>query len=66
MSTPQEANELKQQGALEASRDPSSKVTADDAQKKIVEESKRAGVTAFTFDTSLSTEQKKAQVRAVR
>jgi len=66
MATARDASELKQQGALEAARDPESSVTADDAQKKIVEESKKAGVTAFTFDPDATPEQKKAQARAVR
>ncbi|KAL7628736.1 Tricalbin-2 [Parahypoxylon ruwenzoriense] len=64
MATAQEARELKQQGALEASRDPESSVTADDAQKKLVEESKNAGVAAFTFDPGLSPEEKRAQAKA--
>lgn len=66
MATAQEAGELKQQGALEASRDPESSVTADDAQKKLVEESKNAGVAAFTFDPDASPEEKRAQAKAVR
>ncbi|KAI5867087.1 tricalbin [Durotheca rogersii] len=64
MATAREASELKQQGALEASRDPGSEVTADDAQKKLVEESQNAGVTAFTFDPDASPEEKRAQARA--
>lgn len=66
MATDQSANELKQQGAVEAARDPESSVTADDAQKKIVEESKNAGVAAFNFDPDASPEEKKAQIKAVR
>ncbi len=65
MATAKEANELKQQGALEAARDPNSTITADDAQKKILQESKEAGVTAFTFDPDASPEEKTAQARAV-
>ena len=66
MATAQSANELKQQGAIEAARDPDSTVTPEAAEKKIVEESKKAGVPAFNFDPDASMEQKKAQVRAVR
>lgn len=66
MATELEASELKQQGALEASRDPESNVTADDAQRKLVEESRNAGVAAFTFDPDASPEEKRAQARAVR
>ncbi len=65
MATAQQASELKQQGAIEAARDPASSVTADDAQKTLVEESNNAGVAAFTFDPDASDEQKRAQVQAV-
>ncbi|KAL2171133.1 hypothetical protein VTG60DRAFT_3648 [Thermothelomyces hinnuleus] len=63
MATTAAANELKQQGAIEASRDPNSNVTAEDAERKIVEDSMGAGVTAFTFDPDASPEEKKAQAR---
>lgn len=66
MSTAKEANELKQQGAVEAAANPESSVTAVDAQKEIVEASRNAGVAAFTFDPDASPEQKKAQAQAVR
>ncbi len=66
MATAQEPNELRQQNAIEASRDPESLVTAEDAERKLVEESKNAGVAAFTFNPDASTEEKKAQVKAVR
>jgi hypothetical protein len=65
MATVQAANELKQQGAIEASRDPNSNVTAEDAERKIVEDSRQAGVTAFTFDPDASPEEKRTQARAV-
>ncbi|KAK3942201.1 tricalbin-3 [Diplogelasinospora grovesii] len=64
MATVRDTNELKQQGAIEAAQNPDSSITADDAQKKIVEESKKAGITAFTFDPHASVEQKKLQARA--
>lgn len=66
MSTAKEAQELKQQGAVEAAANPESSVTADDAQKEIVEASKNVGVPAFTFDPDASPEEKKAQAQAVR
>jgi hypothetical protein len=66
MSTAKEANELKQQGAVEAAANPESSVTTADAQKEIVEASRNAGVPAFTFDPDASPEQKKAQAQAVR
>lgn len=65
MSTAAEKNELKVQGVVEAAQDPESNVTADDAQKKILEESRKAGVTAFTFDPDASREEKRRQARAV-
>ncbi|TAQ88025.1 hypothetical protein B7494_g3660 [Chlorociboria aeruginascens] len=64
MSTAAAASELKAQGAIEASRDPDSSVSADDAQAKIVRESKKAGVAAFTFNPNASPEEKAAQARA--
>ncbi|KAI5927713.1 tricalbin-1 [Camillea tinctor] len=63
MATAQEASELKQQGAIEAARDPETSVTSEDAQKKLVEESRNAGVAAFKFDPDASPEEKKAQAR---
>ncbi|EEY18791.1 tricalbin-2 [Verticillium alfalfae VaMs.102] len=63
MSTAAEKNELKVQGAVEAAQDPESTVSADDAQKKILEESKKAGVTAFTFDPDASPDEKRRQAR---
>lgn len=57
--------ELKSQGAEEAARDPNSSVTADDAQRVMVDESKKAGAPALTFDPSASPAEKQAQARAV-
>ena len=65
MATTHAANELKQQGAIEAAQDPESKVSSNDAQRQIVANSKQAGVTAFTFNPNDSVEEKKAQVQAV-
>ncbi|KAL8343284.1 hypothetical protein RB598_004568 [Gaeumannomyces tritici] len=64
MATAQEANELKQQGAIEAAQNPQSSVSADDAQKKIVEESKKVGVAAFSFDPNATLAEKRAKVKA--
>jgi hypothetical protein len=65
MATAKEAAELKQQGAIDAAANPESSVTADAAQKEIIEASKNAGVAAFTFDPDASPEQKRAQAQAV-
>jgi hypothetical protein len=65
MATERAVGELKTQGVIEAAADPNSSVTSNDAQKKIVEESKNAGIQAFTFDPQASAQEKKAQVQAV-
>jgi hypothetical protein len=65
MATQQAAEELKQQGALEASRDPASSVTAEDAEHKILEETRSAGIAAFKFDPDASPAEKKAQAKEV-
>ena len=59
------ARELKSQGAAEAARDPNSKVTAEDAEQLMTDESKRAGVAAFQFDNNASPEAKAAEARSV-
>lgn len=65
MSASTSAAELKTQGVIEAANDPNTSVTADDAQKKLVTESRKAGVAAFTFNPDASPEEKAAQARAV-
>lgn len=58
-------NELKQEVAIEAAQDPQSNVSAEDAQKVLVNESKKAGVPAYQFDPDAPPEQKRAQVKMV-
>lgn len=58
--------ELKSQAFTEAARDPNSKVSAEDAEQIMTEESKKAGVAAYIFDPNASPEDKAAQVRSVR
>lgn len=58
------AGELKTQTQVEAAQDPNSNVTAEDAEKTMTEESKKAGVAAFHFDPNASPEEKSAQARA--
>lgn len=65
MATQSEAAELKTQGVIEAAQDHNSKVSAADAQERIVHESKKAGAVALTFDPNASPEEKAAQARAV-
>ena len=59
------AAELKSQGAADAARNPDSKVTPEDAEDVMTEESKKAGVAAFQFDPNASPEEKAAQARSV-
>ena len=59
------AAELKSQGAADAARNPDSKVTPEDAENVMTEESKKAGVAAFQFDPNASPEEKAAQARSV-
>ncbi|KAI9672365.1 MAG: hypothetical protein M1817_003387 [Caeruleum heppii] len=59
-----QAAELKQQGAAEASRDPNSHVTADDAEKTMIEETRKAGGHAYIFNPDASPEEKAAQARS--
>ena len=65
MSLQTQAAELKAQGVEEAARDPKSNVTSDDAQRKMQEESKKAGVPAFKFDPNASPAEKAAAAKAV-
>jgi hypothetical protein len=58
-------SEAKQQVAVEAAQDPDSNVTAQDAQRVLVDESKKAGVPALQFDPDASPEEKAAQAKAV-
>ena len=57
--------ELKSEGAIEAAADPNSTVSASDAEKAIVNETKKAGGAAFQFNPDASPEEKAAQARSV-
>ncbi|KAK5938244.1 Tricalbin-2 [Knufia obscura] len=57
-------HEAKQEVAEEAARDPNSRFSAEDAERVMVEESKKAGAPAFQFDPNASPEEKAAQARA--
>ncbi|RMZ86937.1 hypothetical protein DV736_g5840, partial [Chaetothyriales sp. CBS 134916] len=57
-------NELKQQAAVEAAQDPNSKVTAADAERAVLEESKKAGAVALAFDPNATSEEKARQAKA--
>lgn len=60
-----DARDAKVGNAVAAAQDPDSTVTADDAQRQMVAESRNAGIPAFTFDPDATPEQKRAQARAV-
>jgi len=64
MAAPSEASELKQQGALEAAKDPNNPVTSEAAQRTIVNEAKKAGVPGFQFDPNATPAEKAAQAAA--
>jgi hypothetical protein len=57
--------ELKQQGAVEAAQDPNSNITAEDAERVLVDESKKAGATTLQFDPDATPEEKAAQAKSV-
>ena len=59
------SSEAKQQAVQDLARDPESNVSARDAEKVIVDESKKAGAAALTFDANATPEQKAAQAKAV-
>lgn len=58
-------SEAKQEVAVEAAADSNSNFSAQDAERVIVDESKKAGAAAFQFDPNASPEEKAAQARAV-
>jgi hypothetical protein len=63
---PSQVSEIKQQALLEKARDPNSSVSAHAAEEAVVQETRKAGGTAFQFDPDASSEQKAAQLNAVR
>ena len=56
--------ELKAQGVEEAARDPNSNVSSEDVQKVLADESKKAGIAAYSFDPNASPEDKAAAAHA--
>ncbi|KAK2756132.1 hypothetical protein FQN54_005540 [Arachnomyces sp. PD_36] len=56
-------SELKQQGAVEAAQN-SNNVSAEAAEKVLIDEAKKAGGEAFQFDPNASAEEKAAQAKA--
>ncbi|EMD88413.1 hypothetical protein COCC4DRAFT_84314 [Bipolaris maydis ATCC 48331] len=64
MATASRESELKQQGVLEAAKDPNSSITAQQAEQSIVNQAQAAGSAAFQFDPDASPDQKRAQARA--
>ncbi|RMZ68452.1 membrane bound c2 domain [Pyrenophora seminiperda CCB06] len=64
MATESRESELKQQGVLDAAKDPDSSITAQQAEGAMVKEAQAGGSAAFQFDPNASPEQKRAQARA--
>jgi len=60
----QRAHETKQHEAIQAAQDPHSKITADDAERAIVQQTKEVGGAAFHFDANASPAEKAAQAQA--
>lgn len=58
-------NEVKQEGAVEASQDPNSSVSAGDAERTIMNESKKGGAPVYEFNPDASPEEKAAQAKSV-
>ncbi|KIX07732.1 uncharacterized protein Z518_02386 [Rhinocladiella mackenziei CBS 650.93] len=56
-------NELKSEGAIEAAQDPDNSATGEDANRVILDESKKAGSAALHFDPNASPDEKAAQAR---
>ena len=63
--TSRAVGELKSQGAAEAAQDPDSKVSAQDAERTMVNETLKAGGAAYQFDPNASPEEKAAQAQSV-
>ena len=55
--------ELKQQGVIEAARDPNTSVDAEQAEQALLSQSRAAGAAAFSFDPNASAEEKAQQVK---
>ena len=64
MATQSRESELKQQGLLDAAKDPNSSITAHQAENALVDQAQAGGSAAFQFDPDASPEQKRAQARA--
>jgi hypothetical protein len=60
-----QVSEIKQQAVIEKAKDPNSSVSAKAAEEAIVDETRKAGGTAFQFDPDASSEKKAAQLNAV-
>ena len=62
---PSQVSEIKQQAIIEKAQDPNSSVSAEAARETIVEETRKAGGTAFQFDPDATGGEKLAQLNAV-
>lgn len=64
MATQSRESELKQQGVLDAAKDPNSTITAQQAEQSVLDQARAGGSAAFHFDPNASPEEKRAQARA--
>lgn len=64
MATEQRAHELRAEGAIDAARNADSGVSAQAAEKTVLDEARKGGSAAFEFDPDATPEQKRAQARA--
>ncbi|KAM0720138.1 hypothetical protein Q7P37_004274 [Cladosporium fusiforme] len=55
--------ELKQQGVIDAARDPNTAIDAEQAEQALLNQSRAAGAAAFTFDPDATAEEKARQVK---
>ena len=55
--------ELKQQGVIEAARDPNTSIDAEQAEQTLLSQSRAAGAAAFSFDPNASAEEKARLVK---
>lgn len=65
MASSRQEAELKQQGAIEAARDPNTTVSADDAEQAVLREARKDGGAAMAFDPDATPAEKAAQARSV-
>lgn len=59
------SHEAKQEKAIESAQDPTSNSTSEDAERTLINDTKRAGGAAYQFNPDASPEEKAAQAASV-